>query len=84
MERILPVNERIKQLALDADIDFGYDWQVIGLADDSLKTYTELIIKEILNITDEVVESYYSPEWIICEKLDINHDWRRQNNFWDE
>lgn len=77
------MNERIKELALDADFDFGYDWQVIGLTDDSLKTYTELIIKEILNITDEV-DTYYNPEWSICDRLGVNRDWRKQDNFWDE
>ena len=44
--------------------------------------FAELIVKEILNISDEVITLSDSPEWLICEKLGVNHDWRRQDNFW--
>ena len=44
--------------------------------------FAELIAKEILNISDEVITLSDSPEWLICEKLGVNHDWRRQDNFW--
>lgn len=47
-----------------------------------LEKFAELIVKEILNISDEVITLSDSPEWLICEKLGVNHDWRRQDNFW--
>jgi hypothetical protein len=47
-----------------------------------LEKFAELIAKEILNISDEVITLSDSPEWLICERLGINHDWRRQDNFW--
>ena len=50
---------------------------VVGVVKDA-----ELIVKEILNISDEVITLSDSPEWLICEKLGVNHDWRRQDNFW--
>jgi hypothetical protein len=47
-----------------------------------MEKFAELIVKEILNISDEVITLSDSPEWLICERLGINHDWRRQDNFW--
>jgi len=44
--------------------------------------FAELIAKEILNIADECDTFSQNPEWLICERLGINHDWRRQDNFW--
>ncbi len=47
-----------------------------------IKAFAELIAKEILNIADECDTFSQNPEWLICERLGINHDWRRQDNFW--
>lgn len=44
------MNERIKWIAVNAGFDLGRDWEVIGLCEDSLKTYTELIVKECASI----------------------------------
>ncbi len=45
--------------------------------------FAESIIKEVLNISDEVDTGNNNPEWLICETLGVNHDWRRQDNFWN-
>ena len=50
--------------------------------EEQFSDFAELITKELLNISDEVISLSDSPEWLICERLGINHNWRRQDNFW--
>ena len=81
------MNERIRELAEQARIQYeqgGAKIQEPGqyYHEDVVSKFAELIAKEILNISDEVITLSDSPEWLICERLGINHDWRRQNNFW--
>jgi hypothetical protein len=54
------MNERIKKLANHAGFDFGRDWQIIGLNDYSLKTYTELLIKECIEVCER--QQYYDAD----------------------
>jgi hypothetical protein len=73
------MNEKIRALAECAgfmDTWFSESGEV------DVEKFAELIVKEILNISDEVITLSDSPEWLICEKLGVNHDWRRQDNFW--
>lgn len=44
--------------------------------------FAESIVRKVLNIADEVDTGSNNPEWLICERLGINHDWRKQDNFW--
>ena len=77
------MNDRLLELAIQSGVvESNVDWQAAG--GDLLEKFAELIAKEILNISDEVIfwDISDSPEWEICERLGINHDWRRQDNFW--
>jgi hypothetical protein len=75
------MNNRLLELAQEAEQSAN-----LGNAIDvklMMQNYAELIVKELLNIADEVSSFSDSPEWLICERLGINHDWRRQlDNFW--
>jgi hypothetical protein len=75
------VNNRLLELVQEAEQSAN-----LGNAIDvklMMQNYAELIVKELLNIADEVSSFSDSPEWLICERLGINHDWRRQpDNFW--
>ena len=67
------MNDKLLEFAIQSGVvESNVDWE----------KFAELIAKEILNISDEVITLSDSPEWLICEKLGINHDWRRQDNFW--
>jgi hypothetical protein len=75
------MNDRLLELAIQSGVvESNVDWQAAG--GDLLEKFAELIAKEILNISDEVIDISDSPEWDVCERLGINHDWRRQDNFW--
>jgi hypothetical protein len=81
------MNEKIRELAEQAGLRFTMltSNPMIPFVDgrqQDLEKFAELIAKEILNISDEVITLSDSPEWLICERLGINHDWRRQDNFW--
>lgn len=67
------MNDKLLEFAIQSGVvESNVDWE----------KFAELIVKEILNISDEVITLSDSPEWLICEKLGVNHDWRRQDNFW--
>ena len=67
------MNDKLLEFAIQSGVvESNVDWE----------KFAELIAKEILNISDEVITLSDSPEWLICEKLGVNHDWRRQDNFW--
>jgi hypothetical protein len=67
------MNDKLLEFAIQSGVvESNVDWE----------KFAELIAKEILNISDEVITLSDSPEWLICERLGINHDWRRQYNFW--
>jgi hypothetical protein len=67
------MNDKLLEFAIQSGVvESNVDWE----------KFAELIAKEILNISDEVITLSDSPEWLICERLGINHDWRRQDNFW--
>jgi len=67
------MNDKLLEFAIQSGVvESNVDWG----------KFAELIVKEILNISDEVITLSDSPEWLICERLGINHDWRRQDNFW--
>ena len=67
------MNDKLLEFAIQSGVvESNVDWE----------KFAELIVKEILNISDEVITLSDSPEWLICEKLGVNHDWRRQYNFW--
>ena len=74
------MNEKIRALAELAEVWIIEDGQ--DKCEVDVEKFAELIVKEILNISDEVITLSDSPEWLICEKLGVNHDWRRQDNFW--
>ena len=81
------MNEKIRALAERAGLRFTMltSNPMIPFVDgrqQDLEKFAELIVKEMLNISDEVITLSDSPEWLICERLGINHDWRRQDNFW--
>jgi hypothetical protein len=71
------MNEKIRELAKQAG-----QGKPFHIPPQFVAKFAELIAKEILNISDEVINLSDSPEWLICERLGINHDWRRQDNFW--
>ena len=67
------MNDKLLEFAIQSGVvESNVDWE----------KFAELIAKEILNISDEVITLSDSPEWLICERLGVNHDWRRQDNFW--
>ena len=67
------MNDKLLEFAIQSGVvESNVDWE----------KFAEVIAKEILNISDEVITLSDSPEWLICERLGINHDWRRQDNFW--
>lgn len=76
------MNNQIEQLAEEAGFREAWFSESGDDCETELKKFAELIVKEILNISDEVITLSDSPEWLICEKLGVNHDWRRQDNFW--
>jgi hypothetical protein len=81
------MNEKIRKFAEEAGLRFTMltSNPMIPFVDgrqQDLEKFAELIVKEMLNISDEVITLSDSPEWLICERLGINHDWRRQDNFW--
>ena len=76
------MNNQIEQLAEEAGFMDGWFSESGDDCETEIKRFAELIVKEILNISDEVITLSDSPEWLICEKLGVNHDWRRQDNFW--
>jgi hypothetical protein len=76
------MNEKIYDLAEQAGFENGHQDRYGNSYSYELEKFAELIAKEILNISDEVITLSDSPEWLICERLGINHDWRRQDNFW--
>jgi hypothetical protein len=85
------MNDKIKGLVEQAilDVDIVYEDNILNeelakmyIPNCFAEKFAELIAKEILNISDEVITLSDSPEWLICERLGINHDWRRQDNFW--
>lgn len=62
------MNSSARYLAIRANFDFGYDWDVIGQSEDSLKTYTELLIKECIGLVEKDIEpeldgSDYAEHW---------------------
>ena len=62
------MNDKLLEFAIQSGVvESNVDWE----------KFAELIAKEILNISDEVITLSDSPEWLICEKLGVNHDWRR-------
>ena len=80
------MNEKIRALAEQSGFfpvpdETEWDWEYRA-ENARYEKFAELIVKEILNISDEVITLSDSPEWLICEKLGVNHDWRRQYNFW--
>ena len=80
------MNEKIRELAEQSGFfpvpdETEWDWEYRA-ENARYEKFAELIVKEILNISDEVITLSDSPEWLICEKLGVNHDWRRQDNFW--
>ena len=75
------MNENIKELAEQAGFMDSWFSESGDACEKELRKFAELIVKEILNIADEVSSFSDSPEWLICERLGINHDWRRQDNF---
>jgi hypothetical protein len=80
------MNEKIRALAEQSGFfpvpdETEWDWEYRA-ENARYEKFAELIVKEILNISDEVITLSDSPEWLICEKLGVNHDWRRQDNFW--
>lgn len=80
------MNEKIRELAEQSGFfpvpdETEWDWEYRA-ENARYEKFAELIVKEILNISDEVITLSDSPEWLICERLGINHDWRRQDNFW--
>ena len=80
------MNEKIRALAEQSGFfpvpdETEWDWEYRA-ENARYEKFAELIVKEILNISDEVITLSDSPEWLICERLGINHDWRRQDNFW--
>ena len=76
------MNEKIEELAEKAGFIDSWFSESGDDCEIEIKAFAELIAKEILNISDEVITLSDSPEWLICERLGINHDWRRQDNFW--
>jgi hypothetical protein len=76
------MNNQIEQLAEEAGFMDGWFSESGDDCETEIKRFAELIVKEILNISDEVITIGDGPEWLICERLGINHDWRRQYNFW--
>ena len=76
------MNNQIEQLDEEAGFMDGWFSESGDDCETEIKRFAELIVKEILNISDEVITLSDSPEWLICEKLGVNHDWRRQDNFW--
>ena len=80
------MNDKIRELAEQSGFfpvpdETEWDWEYRA-ENARYEKFAELIVKEILNISDEVITLSDSPEWLICEKLGVNHDWRRQDNFW--
>ena len=80
------MNEKIRALAEQSGFfpvpnETEWDWEYRA-ENARYEKFAELIVKELLNISDEVITLSDSPEWLICEKLGVNHDWRRQDNFW--
>ena len=81
------MNEKIKELYEECTSSvyvktdgYGND-HYRGVTD--YQMFAELLITEIFNISDKVDTGNNNPEWLICETLGVNHDWRKQVNFWN-
>lgn len=77
------MNEKIKELAKESGIaSFLLNGTVVSpwVEDtdigDYVENFAELIVKECLNIVDEVCDSSNNPEWRILEHFGMDHEWR--------
>jgi hypothetical protein len=77
------VKAHIKKIAEQAGIQHRIEHpnEIWGW-DGNVEKFAELLVREVLTIADEVDTGTNNPEWLICERLGINHDWRNQDNFW--